>query len=758
MAKKDGALDVRARFEADEQGGLPPGEVVAYAFSDSGKLLDAQPLKDGAAKLRVPIADEPAPARVLIGPRVPDDVPVLDELLRRGAFEEHVRLEPKLRPLDVLILPHDWLCWFLSRCTVRGTLLKRVERGGVTVDLPVCNADVEIYEVDPLPVLIPKLPDHILDRIRDIVLERPPFPFPEPDPDPFFPPGPRPGPDPSPLIGVAHAGHAEPAARAKSAPAPAELRQAVELATSRDQLRQVLLANPLIVRPLICHLFPTLVTKTLIGTARTDECGHFRHTFFRGCNNPDQPDLWFKATQEWFFGTLTVYNPLPVACHTWWNYVCGTEVTLYTTNPLALTCPPCGPVVAPDNFVMVWGIGRHSAHAIHGASADLPSTPALRGLTSDGRPFAGMLRLRLDFDSSLRNTLGIRYYRVSWRAAGGTFQPLLGECHRHYKVESATGLTIVGYPLGPNVVGTTAGLFEIPPALPPEGDWTQPDPVEDTTNAKFPSHLLVPGVPPESATDNAGVHELKIELFDAAGAAGRRGGAGRHLGRAGRRRPQHAGHVPRRGARGGRDPGRRVRAAAARRQQPLRGEHRRADARRLGRERQLRRDALRPVRRRGRDAVPRRAPQRLRDALVHGRPRRRRSARPAERVQPAGDRRRLHADGDGRPRSAASVRSRRSRRTSTSRPARPTAGAASPGWTRRRCGRSRSPRRSRSADGAPGALAFGAPCCRSPTRSWSRRRSPIRAWSCCVSVSMSMWCRVCRGRSWRGGSGSITGS
>jgi hypothetical protein len=130
-----------------------------------------------------------------------------------------------------------------------------------------------------------------------------------------------------------------------------------------------------------------------------------------------------------------------------------------------------------------------------------------------------MLRLRMDFDSSLRNTLGIRYYRVSWRAAGGTFQPLLGECHRHYKVESASGLTIAGYALGPHVVGTTAGLFEIPPALPPEGDWTVADPVEDTTSAKFPSHLLVPGVPPASVTDNAGVHELMVELFDAAGAA-----------------------------------------------------------------------------------------------------------------------------------------------------------------------------------------------------------------------------------------------
>jgi hypothetical protein len=516
MATKDGALDVRTKIEADESGNLPSGEIVAYAFSDGGKLLDAQPLKDGTAKLKVPIGDEPVPARLLIGPRVPEGAPVLEELLRRGAFEEHVRLEPKLRPIDLTILPHHWLCWFLSRCTVRGTLLKRVERDGVNVDLPVCDADVEIYEVDPLPILIPKLPDHILDRLADILLEQPPIPIPDPGPLAEVPVLDR-----GPAIRAEHAAHPEPAAAARSqaAPASGELRQAIALADTRDQLRQILLAHPLIVRPFICRFFPRFVTKTLIGTARTDRCGHFRHTFFRGCNNPDQPDLYFKATQQWFFGTLTIYEPLPVACHTWWNYVCGTEVTLYTTHPLALTCPPCGPVIAPDNYVMVWGIGRHSAHAIHGASADLPNTAAQRGLTSDGRPFGGMLRLRLDFDSSLRNTLGIRYYRVSWRKAGGTFQPLLGECHRHYRVESATGLSIVGYPLGPNVVDGEAGLFEIPPALPPAGEWTVADPVEDTTNAKFPSHLLVPGVPPASTTDNAGVHELKVELFNAAGDA-----------------------------------------------------------------------------------------------------------------------------------------------------------------------------------------------------------------------------------------------
>jgi hypothetical protein len=521
QARKDGALEVRARIEADEGGGLPSGEVVAYVFSGGGKLLDAQPLKDGVAKLRVPLGDEPAPGRVLIGPRVPDDVPALDELLRRGAIERHIRLEPKLPPLDVVVFPPDWLCWFLSRCTVNGTLLKRVDRDGVTVDLPVCDADVEIYEVDPLPILIPRLPDDILDRLRDVIVRQPiPIPFPEPDPGPLFPPvgpAPGPGPDPSPIMRAAHAGHVEPARAAQ--PAPQGLLEAISLAGSRDELRRLLLAHPLVVRPLICRFFPQLVTKNLLGTAHTDECGHFRLTFFRGCRNPDQPDLWFKATQQWFFGRMTIYAPTPIACHTWWNYSCGSEVTLYTTNPLALTCPPCGPVIAPDDFVMVWGIGRQSAHAIHGASADLPNTPAQRGLTSDGRPFGGLLRLRLDFDSSLRGTLGIRYYRVSWRAAGGTFQPLLDECHRHYKVGTPTGPTFVGYPLGPNVVGGAAGLFEIPPALPPAGEWTVADPVEDTSNAKFPSHLLVPRVPAASPTDNAGLHELKIELFDAAGAA-----------------------------------------------------------------------------------------------------------------------------------------------------------------------------------------------------------------------------------------------
>ena len=333
-------------------------------------------------------------------------------------------------------------------------------------------------------------------------------------------------------------------------------------------------------------------------------------------------------------------EPLPVACHTWWNYVCGTEVTLYATNPLTLTCAPCGPVVAPDNYVMVFGIGRHSAHAIHGASADLSNGSTERGLTSDGNPWAGLLRLRLDFDSGLRDA-GIQYYRVSWRRAGGTFQPLMDECHRHYKVEPAPGdVAYVGYGLGPRLVGTTAALFEIPPALPPAGNWVVVDPVEDTTNAKFPSHLLVPASRPRAPRTTPASTSSRSSSSTAPATRPTR--AGSSLGRPGRRRPRHLRHDPRRGAGRRRGRGGRVHPPAARRQQRVRGTDRRAGAQRLGGRGRVRRDALRARGRERGDAVPRGAPQRVRDALVLRQARRRSADHAAEREWRAGRRRELH--------------------------------------------------------------------------------------------------------------------
>ncbi|MBE2245101.1 MAG: hypothetical protein IAE86_20300, partial [Burkholderiaceae bacterium] len=159
--------------------------VVAYAFSQGGALLDMQPLdKGGTTRLTLPVGKEAQAARVVLGPQMDKDALDVGELLRRGGIDAHVALRPgveKLPPLAFEVGPDVWRQWIGRLCLVKGTLLKRVVSGGVTLELPVCHAAIDIYEVDPWPVIIVKLPDIDIDRLRDIVDGPwPPIGFPVP--------------------------------------------------------------------------------------------------------------------------------------------------------------------------------------------------------------------------------------------------------------------------------------------------------------------------------------------------------------------------------------------------------------------------------------------------------------------------------------------------------------------------------------------------------------------------------------------------
>jgi len=524
---RSAALTVTAAIEPDAHGGLPAGEVSVYAYSAGGRLLASAPVgKDGSAGLEVPLGNEATAARILVGPIL--EKPDLGELMRRGAVEEHVRLDPQALQSVTIAIPHDiWPCWFLSRCTVRGTVLKRTTHDGRSLDLPVCGAEVEIYEVDPISILVPRLPDDVIEAIREKL--RRPFPFPIPDPPPFEDPvvvgPPGPGPDPAPFARVdtshehaAGEGH-EQAARALSAPAATSLKLAADMA-SLTQFRETLVLHPEITRLILCQVRPTFVTKTLIGTATTDRCGHFRHTFFRGCHNPDQPDLYFRVLQPWFLGIkFPIYDPKPVACHTRWNYQCGTEVTIYTSSPFAHTCSPCPPLDPGDNgaYVAVMNVGNLLTSNIHGVST--VSSASDRGLTLDGRPFGGTLNPHLEFDPELREQLGVKYYRVTVQRPGGADpRELDTECYRHFRHDVAGGQIDEPFPLGPKTVGGVPHLYEIPPATPTQGVWSTPNAIEDMANAKWDSTMEAPGRP-DNQPDKSGMFELRIELFDAAGAA-----------------------------------------------------------------------------------------------------------------------------------------------------------------------------------------------------------------------------------------------
>src|SRR5918992_821246 len=189
------ALDVRKDEEAPQ--------LVAYAFGQSGRLLGRTDLREGKGELPVPDSKEPEAIRVVVGPHVDkeDAGEILTALTRLDAPEHTFRPGEVQEALQFPIDRVLWRCW-LRFCTVRGKLLKRVTTGGVHVDLPVCGAEVEIYEVDPIPVILPKIPDLVLERVRDLLRDPPP-----PPPEerfrggfPFPPPPPPPRPDPPPLL------------------------------------------------------------------------------------------------------------------------------------------------------------------------------------------------------------------------------------------------------------------------------------------------------------------------------------------------------------------------------------------------------------------------------------------------------------------------------------------------------------------------------------------------------------------------------
>ena len=530
--------------------------VVAYAFSGGGALLDVQPLdKEGRARLTIPASKEPQPVRVVLGPEIEKDALNVGEVLRRGGIDRHVALRPNAEAGPAVrfeVAPDIWRCWIGRLCVVKGTLVKRVVSGGVVLHLPVCNATVDVYEVDPWPRIIVDLPDFDLGRLRDIVdgpwppIRWPIPPPPPPDfdiggliPDPIGPVGLNPQPLPPRLATPAAIRGFDPQpdppalsrlAMARSVSAlPAGLVLAAR--APRQAFERAVIDNIELLRPVLCWLYPRLVRKTKIRTLTTDECGHFRGIIWRSCNNADKPDLYFTARQRFFPGVwITIYEPTPVGCHTYWNYVCGTEVTLVTRHPLARACPPCPPIVAPNNWVLFMAIGNTSVWRTHGANTTTKVGAAghdanLYGLVDGSNPWGGTLRPRLEFDNSLRSDLGVMHYRVSYKRATDPdteWQHSTEAVNRHYTHEVGGDLILEQFPLGPNTVGTTPHLYQIPPALPPEGQWSIPNAVLNTQSAVIPTTAVAPGVGFDGAgmpagPDQGGLWQIRVELFDVGG-------------------------------------------------------------------------------------------------------------------------------------------------------------------------------------------------------------------------------------------------
>src|SRR3990167_1257971 len=69
---------------------------VAYVFSSEATLLASAPLSEnGEARLKFTAAATATSLRVLVGPATTEKAPSFDELIRRGALEQHLRYNPR---------------------------------------------------------------------------------------------------------------------------------------------------------------------------------------------------------------------------------------------------------------------------------------------------------------------------------------------------------------------------------------------------------------------------------------------------------------------------------------------------------------------------------------------------------------------------------------------------------------------------------------------------------------------------------------
>ena len=453
------------------------GDLVAHVFDRNGNLLTTQPVRD--QRLQLPLSEaQLRRSRVIIAPRQEGEREVTPASLERLGGYEALLSEgfagPLRRALEIPEIIIDR--WHYCACLVRGRVVRPVGTGGATQDLPVCGARVHICEVDRWPLIIARLPDHEILRLRDDLIDilrhprlpktRPPFPFPpgpgpllarsplrlqdpaslvgfNPQPEPpgvgFTQPGslvalnPQPLPPrdfarPGALVGFdpqpeppgrlrRGAGQAEVSLNPQPEPPSLELLSSVKLAglqsASVNQVRNALIANPELLLPYICY-WPWWWSWFTCDELAVVETDAFGR-FEKTIYYPcpgDHPDLYFWV--EYPIGGVwqTVWKP-PVPCWTHWNYACGTEVTIRVTDPRV---PSCGDDPnLPGLIVAVMSIGRDvSIQQIQGAGAG-----ASEGLTTGGAPFGGKLEPRVWFSRGNLIAAGITHYRWSYRRLTG---------------------------------------------------------------------------------------------------------------------------------------------------------------------------------------------------------------------------------------------------------------------------------------------------------------------------------------------------
>ncbi|MBE7175036.1 MAG: hypothetical protein INR69_01445 [Mucilaginibacter polytrichastri] len=532
-------------------------DVSAYLFDASGNLLEQQPVqKEKAAFATTP----PDGYRVLIAPPPPPNSTeplTYDALLKRDAFEPvspgKIRGSFTLEPIPDRFIP----LWPWRLCRVRGSVVKYFDIDHVATEKPVCRARVHICEVDKIRIVLPTIPDWVIDKLRDVIINPPRlFPkFPVPPVPPVLQVDPRlPRVDRSvistrvnlpvsPLkfnaaeniVTKRKAAGAKSRIRKQVLKPVAELQQALPddlkaqlISPSISAVRATLIENIEKLHPYFCGLpwiWPWFYSCTELAVAYTDGSGKFDTQIIYNPST-DIPDLYFWVEYEFNGVWSTVYKP-SIPCHTYWDYACGTSVKITVSDPRV---PMCGGSVIPGEIAWVRSVGT-GASVTH-IQQQMTATDMIQGHTfntvgltdyarTNGeyrRPFAKTLAFYVQFGSGFPSA-GVSHFRWQYRRIKDAYlgdvaeawQTVNSALAKPYTVEytdvSGTHFKTLSWPLGPEP-GLADTAFRIPPASPVA--------VTGDATAQWDQNTLSMAIASENLDD--GLYEFRLQLLTVGGA------------------------------------------------------------------------------------------------------------------------------------------------------------------------------------------------------------------------------------------------
>ncbi|MDP4220150.1 MAG: hypothetical protein Q8896_06905 [Bacteroidota bacterium] len=523
----------------------------AFLFDRQGALLEIADVKNDQASFSTSFRSV-RDVRVLIAPADEGNknIDSIESLNRYKPYEPVFSIGEK-GVLQTLPIPQLYWCWWVRKhCRVTGTVKKTFDINGFSEVKTICDVRVHICEVDRISWIIYRIPDYIIDKIRLELIAQPVL---------VHPIGPDPGPELiseapqlrtqllSKKTAPAHGFTAAKSVQSAKAQVPSHLQSQLQNA-SLSEVRNIIIKNFGILHPIFClwpWWWPWFYTCTEIAVVTTDLNGRFDVNLdFWDCAN-DPIDLYFWV--EYNIGGVwtTVYHP-SIPCHTYWNFACGSDITIWLTDPRVLW--GCHNVLDGE-VLWVKTVGWNTS-VTHIKQIDEWRLPPAYGTTAfvgvpnfnkigltDGsyydspntygdfrRPFGGTINFIIQFGDGFPNNGGM-YYRWSYRKLRNAllnpqltgWSPLTNALAKGYTYIDGMGhfqSNSIG--LGPLTVNGVANLFRIPVAnLPgasapfnvPEAfpHWDQ-----NTVTASFDSRSLSGG---------DGLYEFKLEVFDSNGNA-----------------------------------------------------------------------------------------------------------------------------------------------------------------------------------------------------------------------------------------------